>query len=83
MYPYTLSFVFLHQVFPFTLEIVVISDQLTSLKATFFLHTHYNLVTQIFRYLSRTFNLRITFTINSEVDPVVYTDSDYAKLING
>ena len=45
--------------------------------------THCNLVIQIFRYLSGTLDLKITFTANSEDDLVGYTDSDYAGLIDG
>ncbi len=43
--------------------------------------THCNLVIQIFRYMSGTLDLGITFTPNSEDELVGYTDSDYAKLI--
>ena len=45
--------------------------------------THCNLVIQIFRYLSETLNLGITFTSDSEDELVGYTDSDYARLIDG
>ncbi len=41
------------------------------------------MVIQIFRYLSRTLNLRIAFTADSEDELVSYTDSDYAGLIDG
>ncbi len=44
--------------------------------------THCNLVIQMFRYMSGTLDLGITFTPNSEDEPVGYTDSDYAKLID-
>lgn len=44
---------------------------------------HYNLVIQIFRYLSRTLNLKITFTTNSKNKLVGYTDSNYTELIDG
>ena len=45
--------------------------------------THCNLVIQIFRYLSGTLDLGITFTADSENDLVGYTDSDYAGLLDG
>ncbi len=44
---------------------------------------HCNLVILIFRYLSRTLDLGITFTSDSEDELVGYTDSDYAGLIDG
>ncbi len=44
--------------------------------------THYNLVVQVFRYLSATLGLGITFNANSENDVVSYTDSDYAGLVD-
>ncbi len=45
--------------------------------------TDCNLVIQIFRYLSRTLNLEITFTAASKNELVSYTNSDYAGLIDG
>ena len=45
--------------------------------------THCNLVIQIFRYLSGTLDLGITFTADSKDELVGYTDSDYAGLIDG
>ena len=45
--------------------------------------THCNLVVQVFRYLSATLGLGITFNSNSENDLVGYTDSDYAGLVDG
>lgn len=42
-----------------------------------------NLVIQIFRYLSGTLDLGITFTADSGNDLVGYTDSDYAGLVDG
>ena len=45
--------------------------------------THFNLVIQIFRYLSGTLDLGITFTANSEDGLVGYTDSDYEGLADG
>lgn len=41
-----------------------------------------NLVIQIFRYLSRTLDLKITFIADLEDDLVNYTDSDYIRLID-
>lgn len=41
-----------------------------------------NLIIQIFRYLSGTFDLEITFTANSEDDLVDYTDLNYTGLID-
>ncbi len=45
--------------------------------------THCNLVIKIFRYLSRTLNLEITFTAASENELLSYTNSDFAGLIDG
>lgn len=45
--------------------------------------TYCNLVIQIFRYLSKTFDLGITFNANPENNLVDYTDFDYTGLING
>ncbi len=45
--------------------------------------TNCNLVVQVFRYLSATLGLEITFKANSENDLVGYTDSDYAGLVDG
>ncbi len=45
--------------------------------------TNCNLVIQIFRYLSKNFDLGITFTADSENELVGYTDSDYTRLIDG
>ena len=42
-----------------------------------------NLVIQIFRYLSRTVDLGITFTADSEDELIGYSDSDDAGLIEG
>lgn len=44
--------------------------------------THYNLVLQIFRYLSKTFDFKITFTAKSEDNLVGYTDLNYAGFID-
>lgn len=44
--------------------------------------THCKLIIQIFRYLSGTFDLVITFTADSEDTLVGYTDSDYAGPID-
>lgn len=41
-----------------------------------------NLRFQIFRYLSKTLDLRITFTTNSKDKLIGYTNSDYTKLID-
>ncbi len=45
--------------------------------------TYCNLVVQVFRYLSATLELGITFNTNSENDLVSYKDSDYARLVDG
>ena len=45
--------------------------------------TYCNLVIQIFRYLSGTLELGITFTVDSKDKLVGYIDSDYAGLIDG
>ncbi len=45
--------------------------------------TNCNLVIQIFRFLSGTLDLGITFTADSEDELVGYTDSDYAGFIDG
>ncbi len=45
--------------------------------------THCNLIIQIFRYLSGTFDLGITFTADPEDELVGYIDSDSAGLIDG
>ena len=45
--------------------------------------TYCNLVVQVFQYFSATLGLGITFNTNSENNLVVYTNSDYAGLING
>lgn len=41
-----------------------------------------NLIIQILRYLSETFNFIITFIANLRDDLVNYIDSDYVRLIN-
>ena len=45
--------------------------------------TNWNLVIQIFRYLSGTLDFGITFIVDSGNDLVGYIDSDYAGLIDG
>ena len=45
--------------------------------------TYWNLLVQVFRYLSATLGLRIIFNANWENDLVGYTDSDYAGLVDG
>ncbi len=42
-----------------------------------------NLVIQIFRYLSETFDFKIIFIVKSENELIGYTDCDYTGLING
>ena len=42
-----------------------------------------SVVTQIFRHLSGTLDLEITFTTDSKDDLVSCTDSDYAGLLEG
>lgn len=44
---------------------------------------HYNLKNQIFRYLSKIFDFKITFTTNLRNNLVGYINFNYAKLING
>ncbi len=41
------------------------------------------MVVQVFQYLSATLGLGITFNANSKNDLVGYTDSDYARLVDG
>lgn len=43
---------------------------------------HFNLVIQIFKYLSEIFDLRITFTVDLKDNLIGYTDSNYTKLID-
>ncbi len=45
--------------------------------------THCSLVVQVFRYLSGTLDLGITFQADSSDELVGYTDSDYAGLVDG
>lgn len=44
---------------------------------------YYNLVKQIFKYLSRAFDLEIIFTVNLEDHLVGYTYFNYARFIEG
>lgn len=43
---------------------------------------HYNLVIQIFRYLSKTFDFKIIFIINSKNEMISYINSNYIEIIN-
>lgn len=44
-------------------------------------YKYYNLIIQLYRYLSKTLNLKITYITNSKNNLVDYVDSGYAELI--